>query len=56
MIGICMRNHLVNDNLCNIVNLYSPIKIVQGMTNNIRLTFIVGDTTPGFTISVEQDD
>jgi hypothetical protein len=26
------------------------------MTNNVGLTFSVGDTTPWFTISIEQDD
>ena len=26
------------------------------ITNNVGLTFSVGDTTPQFTISVEQDD
>ena len=31
-------------------------KNLQGMENNVRLTFSVGDTTPRFTISIEQDD
>ena len=26
------------------------------MTNNVGLTFSVGDTTPQFNISIEQDD
>jgi hypothetical protein len=31
------------------------ILVLQGMTNNVELTFSVGDTTPRFTISIEQD-
>ena len=48
-------NNLVSDNIYNNVNLQSP-KTLQGMTNNVRLTFSVGDTTLWFTISIEQDD
>ena len=33
-----------------------PSKHLQGMTNNIGLIFSVGDTTPQFTISIEQDN
>ena len=33
-----------------------PPKKSQGMTNNLGLTFSVSDTTPQFTISIEQDD
>ena len=33
-----------------------PPKSLQGMTNNIGLTLIVGDTTMWFTINIEQDD
>jgi hypothetical protein len=29
---------------------------LQGMTNNVGLAFSVGDTTPQFTINIEQDD
>ena len=32
-----------------------PKILLQGMTNTIGLTFSVGDTTPRFTISIEQD-
>ena len=48
MIKIWMKNHLVSD--CN------PPKNLQGMTNNVGLTFRVGDTTPWFTRSIEQDN
>ena len=55
MIGIWMKNHLWNDSDCNIINLQSAHKSLQGMINNAGLTFSVGDTTPWFTISIEQD-
>ena len=53
MIEIWMKIHLVSDSNCNTLNPYSP-KILQGMTNNVGLTFSVGDTIPRFTISIEQ--
>ena len=57
MIEIWMKPHLVSDNKCNPVNLYSPHpKSIQGMTNNVELTLSVGDTIPGFTVSIEQDN
>ena len=31
-------------------------KNLQGTTNNVRITFSVGDTTPGFMISIEEDN
>jgi hypothetical protein len=31
-------------------------KKLQGMTNNVGLTFNVGDTLPWFMISIEQDN
>ena len=52
MIEIWMKIHLVSDNNRNTVNLYPPQKN-QGMTNNVGLTFSVGDTIPRFTISIE---
>ena len=52
MTEIWMKNHLVSDSNCNIYNL--P-KILQGMTNNVGLTFSVDDTIPRFAISIEQD-
>jgi hypothetical protein len=33
-----------------------PQMFLQGMTNNIGSTFSVGDTTPRFTISIEQNN
>ena len=33
-----------------------PKNILQGMTNNVRLMFGIGDTTLKFTISIEQDN
>ena len=42
MIEIWMQNQLIIDSNCNTVNLYS--KKLQGMTNNIGLTFSVSDT------------
>ena len=52
LIEIWMKNCLVSSSnyKCN------PPKKLQGMENNVRLTFSVGDTTPRFTISIEQDD
>ena len=38
-----MKNILIGANNCNIVKLQSPKKL-QGMTNNVGLTFSVGDT------------
>ena len=29
---------------------------MQGMTNNVGLTFCVGETTLRFTINIQQDD
>ena len=53
MIEIWMKNQLISDNICNI---YNHPKTLQGMTNNVGLTFSVGDTTPWFTNSIEQDN
>ena len=36
--------------------IYNPQNVLQGMTNNIGLTCSVGDTTPQFTIGVEQEN
>ena len=45
MIEIWMKNHSVNDNVCNIVNIICPnFFFKQGVTNNVRLTSSVGDT------------
>ena len=50
-----MKNQLVSNSNCNTntVNLESLQK-VEGMTNNVGLTFNVGDAMPRFTISIEQ--
>ena len=40
---IWMRNHLVSDSICNVVNLLCPISFLHGMTNNVRFTYSVGD-------------
>ena len=45
---IWMKIHLVSDNTCNTKMCYYP-KRVQGMTNIVRLTSSIGDTTPQFT-------
>ena len=37
-------------------NFIIPKGYLQGMTNNVELTFSVGDTILGFEISSEQDD
>ena len=39
-----------------IVEIFNPLENSQGMTNNVRLTFSVGDTTLWFTNSTEQDN
>ena len=55
MIVFWMKNQLVSNSNCNTntVNLESLQK-VEGMTNNVGLTFNVGDAMPRFTISIEQ--
>ena len=54
MIEIWMKTRLVSDSNCNTVNLHSPNDFFsQGTTNNVGLTFSVGDTTPWVTISIE---
>jgi hypothetical protein len=40
-----MENHLVSDNDYNMVCIYSAEILLQGMTNIVRSTFCVGDTT-----------
>ena len=50
MIEIWMKNDLVTViatlEICNLP------KQLQGMTNDVRLTFSIGDTTPQFTTSI----
>ena len=52
IIDIRIENHLASDNNCNTI-IYDPSKDLQGMRNNIGLTFSVGDTIPRFTFSIE---
>ena len=58
------KNHLVSDSNCNTKTLHPPTQkiqknqkhnTIQGMTNIVGLAVSVGDTTPHFTISIEQD-
>ena len=56
MIENWMKILLVSDSIRNTVNLLSPKNNLQGMTNNVGLTFSVGGTILRFTISIEQDD
>ena len=54
---ICMKNHLVSDNFYNNINLQCPIfyLCLQGMTNNGRFTFSVGNQHGQFIVSIEHD-
>jgi hypothetical protein len=52
LIEIWLKNHLESDNNCNIVNL--ELSKIFTTTNNVGLTFSVGDTTQQFTISIKQ--
>ena len=44
MIELLCENHQGSNNNCIIVTL-KYLKLLQGMTNNVRITFSVGDTT-----------
>ena len=50
-----MEFHFVSDSICNTVT-HNPPKDLQGMTDNVGLTFSVCDTTLQFPISIEQDN
>jgi hypothetical protein len=52
MIIIWMKNHLVSDSNCKSI---IPPKKSQGMTNNGGVTLSVGDNTPRFPVSIEQN-
>ena len=56
MTEIWMKNHLVSIIFLQHCKPITPPKkfFLQGMTNNVGLTFSVGDTLPQFTISTEQ--
>ena len=56
MIEMWMKNYLVSDNNCNIVNLQCPQKFHKDWQLNVGLPFIVSDTILWFTIGIEQDD
>ena len=45
MIEVLMKNHLVSDTNCNVVNPCYPIFFDKEQQNNVRFTFSVGDTT-----------
>ena len=49
------ENPLISDSNCN-MKIYNPSRNSQGMTNNVGLTFDVGDAILQFTISIEQDN
>ena len=45
MIWTWMKNHSLRDIHCNIVNLKCSNILLQGMMNNVKFTFHIGDTT-----------
>ena len=45
MFEVLKKNSFVSDHNYNTVNLYVPQFVSQIMTNNVGLTFSVGDTT-----------
>jgi hypothetical protein len=49
-------NHLVKRYYLQHKRIIIPQSILQGMTNNVGLTFSVGHTTLRFTISIEHDN
>jgi hypothetical protein len=55
-IEILMKHDWVRDINCNIVNLQSPKKNYKEWQIMLGETFSVNDTTPQFTIHIEQDD
>jgi hypothetical protein len=56
MIEVWMKHHLASDSNCNTTQFYNHPKKLQAMTNNVGLTFSVGDTTLWFTISIGQEN
>ena len=50
MFDIWVKRHSVSDSDCNTANLQ-----LEGMTNNVGLTFSDGDVIPRIKISIEQD-
>ena len=55
IIDVWIEKHSASDNNCNTM-IYNPLKSLQTMTNNVGLTFSVGDTIPRFITSIEQDN
>ena len=55
MVEIWMKNHLVSDSNLQHCKSIIPPKKLQGLANNVGLAFSIGDNTPQFTISIEQD-
>ena len=53
MIESWMKTHLVSDSKLQHCKSVTP---PPQMTNNVGLTFSVGDIIPQFTISIEQDN
>ena len=47
--------HLVSDNICKNI-IYNPLKHLERMTNDVGITFGVGDTIPLFTTSTKKDN
>ena len=41
MVQIWMKNQLVSDSNCNIVDLYNALNFLQGMTNSVGLTLVL---------------
>ena len=50
------KNHLVSDSILQHCKFIIPKGNLQGMTNNVGLTFSGGDTSLRFGISIEQDN
>ena len=41
MVQIWIKNQLISDNNCNIVDLYNALNFLQGMTNSVGLTLVL---------------
>ena len=51
-----MKNHLVSDSSCQHCTSIVPLFFLQIMSNNVGLTFSVGDNKLWFAMSIEQDN
>ena len=56
MIEFWMEHHLVSDSKLQHYQSTISLKYVQEITNNVKMTFSVGDTIWRFTINMEQDN